>query len=387
MAPPKPTKHPLTSHQPIRLIYRLLKVGAALAKVPFWLLRALVPALRQHPKWTFKQSFTANLVRTSIGLDSGIAITEPQSLEPGKQGDRWVVIKPFESDFYTGPLLSDLVRPVEVGGTWYPANPPAPGTSGGEATTSLLRPKKVAMHIHGGAFVINNGRDDNTGFLGETYAREGGFDAVFAPQYRLAGHAGRDPFPGALQDALSCYLYLVRTLGNPAEDVTVSGDSAGGNIAIALVRYIESFGDALGVPRPGALVLVSPWVAPLEALTVDYARAPGYGSDFLTTGFLRWGVNAYAVQSDRLEDSRAYVNPLGHPFGTSVPVFVTVGSAEMLCAQGVKWADEMKGLEGNWVVVNLEEGAPHDTLLMGDKIGWDESAAEVARKIKKFVRG
>lgn len=374
MAPPKKSSHPLISYQPIRVIYHLVKLAITLPKVPFWLIRALVPALRQHPNWTFKQSLTASLARTLIGLNSATAITETQSLKPGKQGNRWVSVKPFEDDLYVGPLLSDQVRPGEAGGTWYPGVPPAPASL-----------RKVAMHIHGGAFVQYDGRDDNSGYLCNRLLTAGGFEAVFAPQYRLAGHAGRDPFPAALQDVLTCYLYLVRTLGVPPAGVTVSGDSAGGNLAAALLRYLERFGDELGIPRPGCAVLVSPWVKPGEALEADYTRAPEFATDFLPANFLRWGAEAYTLQSDRYADCGEYIDSLGHPFRTSVPVFVTIGSVEILCPQGAKWVDEMRSVEGNKVEVNFQEDAPHDVLFVGDKMGWDESVVEVIKKIGKFV--
>lgn len=380
MGPPKQTKHPLVSYQPLRIIYHLFKLTTTITQLPFWLVRALIPALRQHPSWTFKQSLMSAAARVLIGHDSAIAITETLSLKPGKQGDRWVPLKPFEDDLYVGPLLSELARPGETGGTWYPAAP------GPEAASSTSPPfKKIAMHIHGGAFVMYDGRESKSAYLCGQLVSAGGFDAVFAPQYRLAGHAGRDPFPAALQDALTCYLHLVRTLGVPPGRITLSGDSAGGNLALALLRYLERHGDALGVPRPGRAVLVSPWVQPGEALAVDYARAPEYATDFLPAGFLSWGARAYAAQSDRYADCGEYIDSLGRPFATSVPMFVTVGSVEVLCPQVARWADEMRGVEGNSLEVDFQDHAPHDVLFSGDVLGWDETVVGVMKKIERFV--
>jgi acetyl esterase/lipase len=64
---------------------------------------------------------------------------------------------------------------------------------------------------------------------------------VFSVEYRLAiGPPGQPPapFPAALIDALAGYDYLVNTVGFAPEDVVVDGDSAGGNLALALVRYL-----------------------------------------------------------------------------------------------------------------------------------------------------
>lgn len=388
MAPPEKTRHPLISYQPIRLIYRLIELTTTLAKLPFWLIRALVPALRPHPKWTFKQALMAFVVKAVLTSDSATAITVPLTLKPKREGDRWKVLEPFGDDLYTGPLRSELVQPGKTGGTWYPAFPPAFRED--VATSSSPpppRPSKVGLHFHGGAFVLYDGRDVNAGYLCTTLVREGGLDAVFSLQYRLSGHGGRDPFPAALQDVLTAYLYVVRTLGVPAADVTISGDSAGANLAAALLRYVAVFGEELGIPAPGRAVLISPWVAPLEAITVDYKNVPLYRTDYLPTEFVRWGARAYALQSDRYEDAVEYINPLGHPFRTPVPILVTMGNVEILCVQDAQWVEEMRAMEGNTVEVVIADGAPHDTMLIGDKVGWDASVIEVAGKIKGFVHG
>lgn len=85
---------------------------------------------------------------------------------------------------------------------------------------------------------------------------------VFAGAYRLVSAApfpGKNAFPAALLDALAAYRYLVRTLGFAPANVVVAGDSAGGHLALSLVRYLAGAGIE-GLPPPGGLVLVSPAV-------------------------------------------------------------------------------------------------------------------------------
>jgi hypothetical protein len=48
-----------------------------------------------------------------------------------------------------------------------------------------------------------------------------------------------NPFPAALLDALAAYVHLVRVVGFKPKNIVVSGDSAGGNLALALVRYLR----------------------------------------------------------------------------------------------------------------------------------------------------
>ncbi|GAA5859683.1 hypothetical protein JCM1840_006408 [Sporobolomyces johnsonii] len=81
---------------------------------------------------------------------------------------------------------------------------------------------------------------------------------VFAPKYRLAPQY---PFPCALHDALSAYLYLIRPppgakhcAVDPAK-IVIGGDSAGGGLTLALLCLIR---DA-GLPAPAGGILLSPW--------------------------------------------------------------------------------------------------------------------------------
>lgn len=393
---PSTVSFPLLSYQPLSLLYRLAKIISILVRLPIWLLRAAVPALRPDKSWTFKQTIMRTVFLHVVDMTSTVGITEPLSLAPGKEQSRWVTIEPFEDTLYVGPLLSTTVRPATTGGTWYGV-PAAPDADAARSWT------KVAMHIHGGAFVLGDGRSAATGFLGRTFVEHARFDAVFAPQYRLSGYGGRDPFPAALQDALTCYLYLVRTLDVSPRAITISGDSAGGNLAVALLRYLERFGARLDVPRPGRAVLVSPWVQPSAALRTAYDSWDLARTDFLPASFIRWGAEAYLLQARHAEggldvdddaaaaaapgDKNEWVDALGHPFATRVPVFLTWADKEILSVDCEAWAREMRSVgDGEWYfVVNIEPNALHDTLLIGDQLGWEGSAVEVATAIAKFV--
>ena len=69
-----------------------------------------------------------------------------------------------------------------------------------------------------------------------------------SPQYRLASGPTRARFPAALQDAWSAYLHLVREMGVAPGRVVLSGDSAGANLVLGLLRYVAEYGPGLGVP-------------------------------------------------------------------------------------------------------------------------------------------
>ncbi|KAK2051200.1 alpha/beta hydrolase fold-3 domain-containing protein, partial [Colletotrichum caudatum] len=367
---------PILSYQPLRLLYQLYGAVSILFCMPVWCIQALVPAFRPHPRWNFKQTLMARLTRNIVALYSNVGITETHTLVPGKEGDRFQSIEPFPSNLYCGPLVSNSnVKPTTVGGTWFPGRPDVERGFDGV----------VVLHVHGGAFVLGDGRTDYCGFMAKTLIDKAGAGAVFAPQYRLSsyGSAG-NPFPAALQDVLTSYLYLVQTLGIPHHRIVICGDSAGGNLAIALLRYLDTFGGDIGINQPRCAVLVAPWVNPLASLGPDsiYEQHKHWGTDYLPVSFLRWGAKVYS--SGVFKETLPYVTPLGNPWKTEVPIFVSMGEVEILETDGTAWCRQMQDI-GSQVIVFYEKHAVHDTLLMGAVIGWSESAEYVAERIGQFI--
>src|SRR5439155_23215714 len=74
---------------------------------------------------------------------------------------------------------------------------------------------------------------------------------TLTPDYRLAPE---EPFPAGLDDAVSCYRWLVENfLDSP---IVVFGECAGGGLAVALSLLVGRSGERL----PEALHFVSPFV-------------------------------------------------------------------------------------------------------------------------------
>lgn len=372
-----PAKYPWVAYQPLRLSYQLAYTTSILLRLPLWLVVSLVPSLRPHRQWTFYQTLMANASRALVGMVADIGITESVSLKPGKEGDQFELVQPSTSTkAYTGPLTSPDVAPAPVGTVWYPKKP------------EVLSTAKIALHFHGGAFVLGQARADYNGFAAKTLLEHAGFDAVLAVSYRLSGYENANPFPAALQDVLTVYLHLTHTLAISPNQIVLVGDSAGGNLVIGLLRYLEEFGAGLDLPnngRPSSALLISPWVNPLAALEGPsvYTASPHWNTDFLPTSFLQWGAKTYGGEALR---GNPYVTPWGHPFATPVPLVVLLGEAEILQTDGVKWVEEMKSVEGNEVELHFEAIAVHDTLLLGNVLGWEDSInAVMSSKLKPSI--
>lgn len=116
-----------------------------------------------------------------------------------------------------------------------------------ELLTPVQRERRVVLHLHGGGFAMGSAGSHRAlaGRIGEACKAR-----VVLPEYRLAPE---HPFPAGLDDALAVYRALL-TSGTPAEQILVTGDSAGGNLAVALMFRLR----AAGLPMPRALLLLSP---------------------------------------------------------------------------------------------------------------------------------
>lgn len=143
------------------------------------------------------------------------------------------------------------------------------------------------LHLHGGWF--NWGSALAFRHLVGHIAKQSGV-AAFVPDYRLAPE---HPFPAALEDVQACY----RALPGPRypADSAVGGDSAGGNLALALLARTIAQSSSNAARAPVAVVVLSP--------VTD-----------LTLGGLSWETRAvadpYFTRPQAAELIRAYLN--GH---------------------------------------------------------------------------
>ncbi|KAI1171321.1 FAD/NAD(P)-binding domain-containing protein [Nemania sp. FL0916] len=331
------------------------------------------PQGRPDKGWTLNQALRVRTIRLLLLFWSRVRAGDRLILKPGREGNRFEVIKPKLRKFYKGPLEDAAIQPDTIGATWTPARPPR--------TAEMSKKHTTVLHIHGGAFVIGDGRDHDTGYLARAFIRHMGCTYVCTPQYRLASNKG-GRFPAALQDTLTSYLHLVNDLGIPAAQIIVSGDSAGGNLALGLLRYINEYGQELGIPAPAAIMLWSPWTDPGLTLDpkFDITTLPNYAVDYMNADFPDWG--ARALTGNGLIDGEGpYLSPLRHPFTMSsskIPIFVNGGGNELLCNEIKAFAKTFEKQGWNLHLV-ISKGCPHDALLLGPRLGFQREAVAAVR--------
>jgi epsilon-lactone hydrolase len=118
----------------------------------------------------------------------------------------------------------------------------------------LILPKggdaaRLIIYYHGGGFFFFSSRTYRV--TTTNLARATG-SAVLVPDYRLAPE---HPAPAAHDDAFAIYQSALAQGYAPAR-IVLSGDSAGGNLALATAVRARN----AGLPLPGALMLFSPWL-------------------------------------------------------------------------------------------------------------------------------
>lgn len=117
--------------------------------------------------------------------------------------------------------------------------------------------EKVILHFPGGAFVITFGHETSGRPAWEILNKHLKASKLLWAQYRLAA-SEETRSPAAVQDALTYYRYVV-SLGVDPKNIILSGDSAGGNVVLALMRHLES-AQSPELPLPGGVIVFSPWV-------------------------------------------------------------------------------------------------------------------------------
>lgn len=223
--------------------------------------------------------------------------------------------------------------------------------------------KYVILHCHGGGYSTGSSLYARTltGKFASTFAMD-----VLAFDYRLAPE---HQFPAPLEDALKAWDYLMMK-GYAARDVILTGDSAGGNLALALVLKLKEQKRFL----PRALVLMSPWTD-LTSSGESFAEKKDL-DPVLTQPYIKRMIEAYVKEEDL---TNPYVSPLYGNFKGFPPTYVQVGSNEILLSDSQRLVERMKSA-GVSVRLDVFEGMWHVFQMAPFR-----KTAEAMDKIAKFI--
>ena len=362
----------LITRQPLKALFILLSSVYTIIRIPFWIVYFIPYFLRPHPQWSYRQALVVRVLSAYLKTVSQAEYGKATPLK-GNSSKGWVVIQPARADAYTGVVSKDKeTNPQPLGGTWYPK------------TLQKYTGGDIVLHVHGGAFVIGDGRRGDSSFAAKMILKHTNATHAFFPQYRLSCNGAR--FPAALQDVISSYCYLTETLEIPAGKITLSGDSAGANLSMSLLRYIADHPQAK-LTSPGCAWLWSPWVDPGKSLITDqpYFSSTSH-TDYLNDAFGSWGARAY---TPRPETGTTMNHPnicfIGTAFATPTPLFFSVGECESMCADITRVYQEFKAIQGNKVELQVQTRAVHDIILIGNIVGFEKEAVVAAKAANKFL--
>ncbi len=174
--------------------------------------------------------------------------------------------------------------------------------------------KRMILYCHGGGYATGSCRYARSVTAKLTAAT--GIPIV-AFNYRLAPE---HPFPAAIEDVMLVWDYFMRE-GVGAENVIVTGDSAGGNLALELLLNLKKQKRRF----PKALVLFSPWTDMTSSGASHQEKAQL--DPVLEKNYLDRMIECYAGEHD-LNDEE--LSPLFADFTGFPPVYIQVGSNEIL---------------------------------------------------------
>ena len=279
--------------------------------------------------------------------------------------------------------MRDLMRVRKVMGQALP--PPkgvayAPGTLGGvpgewierEGVASIAADARpTLMYVHGGGFVGCSPRTHRP--ITAAFALQG--FRVFAPDYRLAPE---HPFPAPLDDVVAAWraLRAQHDADSPAQRLVLAGESAGGNLALALMLTLRDAGER----QPDAAALFSPATdlsGGSPSIEGNGDRDPMFhGPSLENLG------NAYlGAQGDA---TNPLISPIHGDPGGLPPLLIHVAAEEALRDDGLRFAEKSRA-RGVHVETTVWPVVPHAWQLLAKVPEARRSIARASEFLKSAV--
>ncbi|KDQ50971.1 hypothetical protein JAAARDRAFT_41599 [Jaapia argillacea MUCL 33604] len=391
-------------HQPFKGIYlTYLVFTLVFFRLPIWILYYLNPGNRPRRTWTLKRCLAVEALRIFVALNE---VNPIQGRDPTKEvpdneltDAKFVWVNELADDVFCGEVrrAADQAKVVSsrLPGYWLLKK----GMRLDDGWRA--RPKeKTLLHLHGGLFYIGSGHpSDLTASITRGLLQHSTvLRRTFAADYRLAAsypNPPKNPFPTAVVDALAAYQFLIRECEFEPENVIVMGDSAGGNIALALVRHLVE-NPIPSLPPPGKLLLMSPWadlsssrVGPGSSQTDNIpsdlfnVQSQGLFGDYGVTSLLGSLDLGEAKTNRYLSPASAHIAATDGLFTDFPETFVVAGGAERLLDDSKVLIERMES-DGVRVSSAIPPDAVHDYFAFA----WHEpERTETLRTIGRWIDG
>jgi acetyl esterase/lipase len=271
------------------------------------------------PSWTLMLETTVAYLRTDLGELSTWAIPAARAAQERRPLPRDAI----------GKVRREVVADGALRGEWVHSKKARPRADG------------VVLYLHGGSYLFGSPRTHADTLARLALATD---RPILGLDYRLAPE---HPYPAQLDDALAA-LRALEALGIPRARIVVAGESAGGNLTLAVALALRDRGE----PQPNALAIVSPWLD-LTSSADSHRRNVAY--DYGTPEMLRAQARLFAGTL-ALDDPRLSVGNAA-PAGIA-PTFLQVGTAELLLDECRAWAAQARAA-GVALTVDQPSELPH----------------------------
>jgi epsilon-lactone hydrolase len=205
------------------------------------------------------------------------------------------------------------------------------------------RSDDAILHLHGGWFNLGTAKAYRH-LVAQIAARAGA--RAFVPDYRLAPE---HRFPAAVDDVLASYRGLA---GRGARRIAITGDSAGGNLALALGSRVVGEGVSPSATLVGIAVL-----SPVTDLTLSGASydTRADADPFFTRPQVAELVRSYLGSADPKEP---LASPLLGQLSGMPPIRIHVGDDEVLLDDSLRYVERAvsSGVDAR---VDVWMGMPH----------------------------
>jgi len=200
----------------------------------------------------------------------------------------------------------------------------------------------VILYLHGGYYIVGEM------FIERVFASliaRASKCRVLAIDYRLAPEY---PYPAALDDAINAYRWLINDQKINPQNIIIEGLSAGGGLTLACLLKLRDEGDTL----PTAAVSLCPY-GDLTLTGESYKRNADL--DWISYELSQFNAPLYYSESDPKDP---YISPIFGDFNKLPPVFIQVGTSDVLHDDSIRLGECAKAA-GVDVTVDVWEGMVH----------------------------
>jgi epsilon-lactone hydrolase len=339
-----------------RLSYRLRSLLALLGSSVSVTSSRLIRGPRL-PGWSWTIEFGTHFLRrhTTTAFDM-------QDISAGREYE--------DSLTFTSPALAQVtIEPVSI--LEEDGNNPATASGrifhGSWFTPIESSPGAFMLYLHGGGYAYYSKFHANLIALVTLTAD----CKTFALDYRLIPE---HPFPAQLEDATAAYHWMLEN-GVPPEKLVVAGDSAGGNLALALLLALR---DA-HAPLPALAVCLSPWTdIGNGGESMESNQLYDWPQRRMPSQWAKWLCNGSDPNNPLL--SPVYADLHGLP-----PIFIQAGETEILFDMIRLFAENAKK-QGADVVLEVWENMNHDFQAYGDNLPQSHAAlSHIGHVVRQYT--